>query len=508
MSRLKKLASETAIYGISSILGRAINVMIVPFYAHYFSEQDNGIINVLFPAFVWLNILYTYGLESAYMKFASGKEGRANANMVFSTATLMLFVTSSLFSILMAAFPEGVAKGIGLSIEWKSLVFYMAGIVLLDTMAALPMAELRLANRPKLFAAARLGNILINLGLNLYFIAYLKMGVASVFLANLISSGALVLFLTSTYVSRFRFEFSTDLAKTLLKYGLPLLPNGLAFAATETVNRWFLMRMSPEQVKALYGAFIPAHKMATLVSPADFGEYVNGVFGNVYKIGVFMMLFTQMFRFAWQPFYFQHARDADAPELFSRIFTLFTAIGLVIWLTVSFFAYEIVSFPLPGGRHLLPPTYWFVLSIVPIILFAYLFQGWDSIFSAGLYIEKKTSSLIKNTLMGALVTVVFNFLFVPSYGVLAASWGTFAAYAVISISLLFTVQKVYPVPYKWGAVLSMMGIAVSIFLTWNYFTFLQYWFFEVLLIAGFIGSLFTLGIVPVSTVKRLLKRGS
>ncbi|MBN8589689.1 MAG: polysaccharide biosynthesis C-terminal domain-containing protein [Rhodothermia bacterium] len=506
MSRIQKLLKDTAVYGISSILGRALGVVLVPFYAHHLPVNDNGVIGVVFAAFIFLNILYTYGLESAYLKFASGKEGRINANLVFSTATLMLIISSMAFSLTMSAFPNITSNLITLNPQWQHLVFYMAAIVLLDTMSALPYAELRLSNRPYRFAAVRLSNILLNLVLNVFFIAYLKLGITGVFIANVLASGFQVLFLLPVYFERFRFIYDGRTAKSLLKYSLPLLPNGLAFAVTETLSRFFLNMMSKEQIISLYGKVIPAAEQAKLLTHEDYGDYVTGIFNNIYKLGVFMMLFTQMFRFAWQPFYFSHAEDPDAKPLFARVFLLFTAIGLTAWLSITFFAHEIVSFPLPGGKTLLPSEYWFALPIVPIVLGAYFLQGWENIFSAGIYIQKQTSRLIPITLLGALATFLLNFFLVPQYGILAAAWSTFGAYLVMSLGVYFSSQQIYPIQQHWGQVGLMVIAALGIFGLWQFLPALQIWYFELLLIVGFTFSLFAVGVLSKDIVRTLFKR--
>ena len=507
MSRLKKLLNQTAVYGISSILGRAINVMIVPFYAHYLPVNENGVIGVVFAAFVFLNVLYTFGMESAYMKYASGTEGRPKSTLIFSASTLLLVAAGIVFSMLMSAFPNQTAAMVGLSKGWLKLVFYMAAISLLDMLSVLPLAELRLQNRPMQFAFVKLTNIILTLALNLVFIMKLRWGVEGVFVANLIGSGVQVLHLTPVYLKRFRFAYQPDLAKSLLRYALPLLPNGLAFAVTETMSRFFLNMMGKEQILKLYGAFIPAAELAHLHSPDDYGDYVTGIFNNIYKIGVFMMLFTQMFRFAWQPFYFQHAEDADAKPLFARVFTIFSAIGLTVWLMISFFAYEIVSFELPVvQKHLIPEQYWFALSIVPVVLAAYLFQGWFYNFSAGAYIEKKTHVLMNATLLGAAVTLVLNFMLVPSFGIMAAAFSTFGAYLTMSISILISVQRFYPVPYEWGKLGMMIGLALALFGLWSVFPVLQMWYIEVVALLGYLGSMLAFGVISPSVLKSLVKR--
>jgi O-antigen/teichoic acid export membrane protein len=523
LGRIKKLASETAIYGLSSIVGRMIGYLLVPIYTQVFEPDRYGIVTIVYAAFIVLNILYTYGLEGAYLRFASGSKGRPQANDVFSTATWMLLGTSVIFSGIFLALrdPIGVQL-LQLPEMWTYLLYYAAGIVVLDTLAIVPMAELRLQNRPWRFAGIRLANILTNVGLNLIFLLVLGWGIEAVLLANLIASAVMLLLLAPVYLERFRPRFERPLMREMLRFGLPILPGGIGYAITEIINRIYLTRMDGARVLELYGdsidrAALEAKAAEAAAAAGDqqaaieafdnvFGTYVVGVYSAALKLGVFMMLVAQMFKFAWQPFFLQHSEDPDAKPLFSRVFTVFTAIGLAAFLGVSFFAQELVSLPLPGGRYLIEPSYWLGLSVVPLILLAYFFEGWYYVFTAGAYIEKKTVYFIYCTGLGALVTITMNVTLVPIYGMVAAAWSMVAGYLAMAVMLALLTQRIYPLPLQWGRVLSMLALAGGIFGAWYFVDMLQVWYIELALLIGFVGGLVGLRIVPLHILRQITRR--
>ncbi len=524
VSRVRKLASETAIYGISSVVGRLITFLLVPFYTQFFAPDVYGVVILVYTAFVFLNVVYTYGFESSYLKFASGVEGRAAAREAFSAATFSLLTTSVLFSVVLLSLKGPVITAIGIEERWFYLVYYAAAILTLDTLAVVPFAELRLSNRPLLFAGIKLANILTNVGLNVLLIVGLDWGIEAIFVANLTASGVSLLLLAPVYVRLFRPTLNAALWKKMLAFGLPFLPGGLGYALTDRVNLFFLGRMSRENVIRLYGDDINAAELAQRatdavnqlpgaghdavqnVADAVYGQYVAGAFGTIWKLGIFMMLLVQMFRFAWQPFFLQHAEDEDARPLFARVFTLFTVTALFVLLAVSFVAEELVAIPLPGGRTLIERSYWLGIGLVPIALAAYFFQGWYYNFSAGAYIENKTRYFVHSTLAGGLVAVILNAAFVPSYGMVAAAWSTAAAYAVMALVLGVLVYRHYPVPYEWTRLAGVVGLAGVLFAAWFVLEPTLLWEMAFLLAFGL--GVAVLGIVRWRAITDMLQRSS
>jgi O-antigen/teichoic acid export membrane protein len=468
--RIRKLASETAVYGVSSIFGRLINFLLFPFYSNIFSPDEFGPVIVIYAAFVFLNILYQYGMESAYLKYAADSGDEASRSTVFSTSVWSLAATSILFSVAVILFQRPVGSILGLATDSRFLLYYAAGILVLDTISVVPYAELRLQNRPWYFAFVRTAGILVNISANLILILGFSMGIEAIFIANLAASAVSLLLLLPVFWSRLRFSFGRPLLRELLRFGLPFIPGGLGYALSERVNILFLAQMPADRIKQLYPSLAtdPGLAEKALTSGSGvYAEHIVGAYGGIIKLAIVMALAVQMFRYAWQPFFLQHARDRDAPELFSRIFTVLTAALLFVFLAVSFFADDLVSIPLPGDRYLIAPQYWLGLAIIPIALLGYVFQGWYYHFSAGVYIEKQTRYFVVCTLAGSLVALGLNILFVPQYGMVAAAWATSLSYAVMAVLLFTIVRRFYPVSYAWTDVFLLIAVAALLFYLWT-----------------------------------------
>lgn len=491
MSRLKKLASDTAVYGLSSIFGRVLNFLLVPLYTQVFAPGAYGIVGLVYAAFTFLNILFTYGQESAYLKHAAGEEGRARVSNVFSTATLSLLGSSVLLGGLFLLVPDLLAwasglEGGGSGVVPLRLVAYAVGILVLDTLTVVPYAELRLAGRARWFAAGQLASILVNIGLNLWWVLGLRWGVEAVFAANLASSAAKLVWVLPLYARHFRVRFDRTLWRELLAFGLPFVPGGLGYALVERASLFGMQHL------------LPSGESTAAV----------GLFNATWKLGVFMMLVTQMFRYAWQPFFLQHARDADARPLFARIFTLVHALLAFALLAVAFFVEEIATVPLPGGRTLIGAAYLPGLVVVPLALLAYLLQGWYYVFSAGLYIEKQTKYFAHATFAGAAAAVAATFVLVPRFGLVGAGWVNVLGYAVMAAVLYRYAQRAYAVGWDWPRVVGTSALASLLFIAWALVPALRVWWIEALLLLVFAAGLLALGVVPRGLFGRLRRRSA
>jgi O-antigen/teichoic acid export membrane protein len=520
--RLRKLASETAVYGISSVVGRLINFALVPLYTNVLPVDHYGVVILVYTAFIFLNIVYTYGMESAYLRYASGSEGRGHAPKTFSTAVLSILLTSALLSVLILVFRGPVSWLIGIQQNWYHLLIFAVLILSADALVVVPMAELRLQNRPWRFAGIRLANVGLNVGLNLYLILGRGMGVEAIFIANLAASACTVLLLLPQYIALLRPTFSPVLWRRLVRFGLPFVPGGIAYVLSERISLFFLGKLDRESVIAMYGDEIDlaglearaaeaAERAATamgvdahtsdpvvaaqLADAIDitFGQHVVSIFGTAYKLAIFMMLVSQMFRFAWQPFFLQHADDEDAKALFSRVFTLFTAAGAFVVVAVSFFARELVGIPIGGGRTLIPEEYWLGLTVVPPVLLAYLFQGWYYNFSAGIYIEKKTKYFIHCTVVGAVVSTLVTWLLVPRLGMAGAAIAVLVAFVAMALMLLVYARRWYPIAYNWRAIVAVAALAGAVFGVWNRVPYMQVWWIEMVLLVILALGLFAVG---------------
>jgi O-antigen/teichoic acid export membrane protein len=432
--QIKRLGSETAIYGISTILGRFINFLLVPFYTNVLAPGDYGIVAYLYSLIAFVNVFYSYGMESAYFKYSSTLEiGTAKQN--FSTPFISLFGTSVLFSIILAFLASPIARMINIPIDYESILLYTVGILAFDAIAIIPFAALRMEHKAKHFAAIKFLNIVINVGMNLVLLLVFKMGVMGVFISGLAASMLTVVMLLPTTFRYLTKEFNLPLWKALLKFGLPYIPSGLAAMAIQVIDRPILRALTDDATVGIYQAN--------------------------YRLGIFMMLIVSMYDYAWRPFYFSTAKEVNAKEIFARVLTYLILFMSAIFLVLTFFIGDIAKISI-FGRHVIGQSYWGGLNIVPIVLLGYLFLGISTNLSAGIFIEKKTKYSPLVTGVGAVVNVVANFLLIPPFGMLGAAWATFIAYFIMTVTMYIVVQRIYPVSYEFNRLLKVAGSAAVV----------------------------------------------
>lgn len=445
MKKLKELLSDTLIYGISSVLARFINYLLVPLHTKVFSTGQYGIVSLVYSSIAFLNIVFTYGMESAYLRYGKDREKVQDA---FKTIQLTLLATSSVLALLLWLFSPALMPLLDLSPETKKLFLMMVGIIWFDTLSLVPFAELRLKRQTLFYAGTRTVHVLINIALNFWLILGLNLGIEAVFIANIVASGFITLFLAIYTRNMWQGIIDKKIFKKAIAFGLPFVPAGLGFVANEMLDRFFLANyMDVSTATSLYGAGS---------TPIE----VMGIYSACYKLAAFMLLLIQMFRMAWQPFFLQHGEDEDAPELFADTFLYFNIIAGAIFLCVALFVEKIVKIHIPIlDATLIDPKYWSGLVIVPIILAAYWFHGWYMNFSAGIFIEEKTKSLAKITLCGALVTIVGNLVLIPYFGMLGSAWATLLSYAVMALLLYRKTIGLFDVPYSIGRGFAMLLVA-------------------------------------------------
>ncbi len=421
LEKIKELSKDTAIYGISTMVGRFLNFLLVPFYTHVFSSGDYGIISNIYASIGILNILYLYGMDASYLRYAAKIE-TGNERDNFSTPFLLVFFTSILFSfiILLLRFP--ILNVLEIPRNYVYLIYFTAPILVIDSLNTIPFIKLRIERKAKKFAAFKIINILVNVFLNLFLILKLKWGIEAVLVSNVVASLASFILLIPTISGKLKFKLNNDLMKKLLKFGLPYFPAGLASMLVQGIDRPILSHLTDLSTVGIYNA--------------------------CYKLGIFMMLFVNMFQFAWQPFFLQNADEKDAKELFSKVLTYFTLAGSVVLVFLSLFINNIVTFKI-FGRSLIAASYWGGLPIVPVILLGYLFNGIYVVFTAGIYIKEKSIYVPFITGLGALVNIVVNFALIPSMGMMGAAFATLASYLVIAAGFFIITQKFYKINYEY-----------------------------------------------------------
>lgn len=445
MKKLKELLSDTLVYGISSVLARFINYLLVPFYTDVFKPAQYGIVGLVYAGITFLNVIFTFGMESAYLRYAKDRE---KAGDVFKTLQLGLLGFATLLALILWLFAPAVMPLMSLEPDTRNFYLLMIGILWFDTLSIVPFAELRLVRKSALFAVIRTGNVLLNIALNFYLILSLGWGIEAVFTANLIASGLTTLVLWMITAGMWGGSWSQPIFRKALAFGLPFIPAGLGYAINETLDRFLLNNyLSQDTITQIYGA--------------DFTtESIVGIYNACYKLGVFMLLFVQMFRMAWQPFFLRHAEDPEAKALYSDVFRYFNVIAGAVFLIVALFVEQIVQIRVPLiDAYLIGKDYWMGLHIVPVLLGAYWFQGWYMNFSAGIFIEEETRVLPKITLLGAGITVIANLILIPWLGMMGSAIATLISYASMALLLYQKSRTVYPVPYQMGRAILMVLIA-------------------------------------------------
>lgn len=440
--KLKELTKDTAIYGISTMVGRFLNFILVPLYTNIFLPADYGIIQLIYAYMAILNIVFIYGLDSAYLKFASFKDiGDEKDN--FSTPYISVFTTSLLISFLIIINSDAIGSSLRIPSEYTYLIYLAAAILFLDANVVIPFLKLRLDRRAKIFSLFRIINICVNVLLNIYLILILKWGIEAILISNLVASSVSLLLVSFTIIKNFRIKFHLTLFKRLFKFGIPFLPAGFAIMLIQVIDVPILEKLTDLQTVGIYKAN--------------------------YKLGIFMMLFVNMFQFAWQPFFLQNAKEPNAKEMFSKVLTYFTLVGSIILVLLSLFISDLARIQI-AGFSFIGSQYWAGLHIVPIILLAYLINGMHTIFSAGIYIEEKSIYVPVITGTGAVVNVALNFLLIPVLSLTGAAIAALVSYLFIGLGYYYVAQKFFNVKYE----LKRIGhIFIAIFLVGIVFYYLD-----------------------------------
>ncbi len=439
--KIKELGKDTAVYGISTIVGRFLNFLLTPFYTHFITPGEMGIQTNVYAFVALFNVIYLYGMETAFMKFRARTE-ETDSGRVYSTATWTVGLTSLGLSLLLLGLRRPLIALMAIPPAYAGIFLYLPAILLFDSLAVIPYANLRMERRAGKFAAIRLGNIALTLGLNLFFFLKLRLGIEGIFAANLAASLFSWLLLWPDIGRNLRRVFDRALLKRMLDFGIPYLPSNLSSIVVSVIDRPVVLLLS--------------------------GATALGLYTTGHKLGIFMMLVVQMFQYAWQPFFLNHAGDPEARPLFARVLTLFVLAASLLWVVVSLFIEEAARFPLLRGQTLIEARFLPGISVVPIILLAYLFNGIYVNLQAGVTISGKNRCLPLVTGAGALVNVAANFLLIPHFGIIGAALAVLAAYVVMTGGLLYYSQKYYPVPYEFAKIGKILGTIVITGLVYYY----------------------------------------
>lgn len=430
MNPIKKLAGQTVIYGLSSVVPRFLSYLLVPLYTYAFKPEEYGIVGDLYSWVVLLNIVVTYGMETAYFWFSKNEK---NVEKVYSTALISLVSTSVLFIFLSIIFSSNLANT--LNYENNAEYIWWFGVIIgLDAMCSIPFVKLRRENKAFRFALIKLMSVGVNILFNLIFVVFLpwlkktgvnlplyvyneSIGVGYIFLSNIFSSLFTFLFLLKDFKVKFSIDFA--LLKKMLRYALPLLFAGLAGAINDVIDRQFIKYYSPEGLNSL--------------------EQLGIYFANA-KIAVVLVVFIQTFRFAAEPFFFNYEKEKDAKTVFADIMNYFVIFCIFIFIGTYG--------NLPWIKYFIGDSYWSGLSIVPVILIANFFVGVYLNLSIWYKLSGKTYYGAYIISIGAALTILINFLFVPMFGYVASAYARLVCYIAMTGICYFLGIKYYHIPYN------------------------------------------------------------
>ena len=415
MSEMKSLAKDTAIYGLSSIIGKFLNYLLVPLYTYALARVDDyGIVTNIYAWTALLLVLLTYGMETGFFRFVNRED--YNAPSVYKTAFLTLLTTSTLFAVLVVFFRQPLATVLGYA-DHAEFVAMMFVTVAVDAFACIPFAYLRYQKRPLVFAALKLLFVVLNIGFNILSLVILgKNDVFYVFLSNILATTIQTLCLLPFTMPKGG-RFDGQVLKDMLRYSLPLLVLGVAGIMNQTLDRILFPYL-----------YTGADAQAQL-----------GIYGACFKVAMVMMMFTQAFRYAYEPFVFAKHKDRQSVEAYADAMKYYIIFSYLILLGVIFY--------LDIFRYIVASAYWEGLKIVPVVLWTYVFQGIYFNLSFWYKLTDETKWGAYFSLIGLGITLVLQVVGVPLIGYWASCGSSLVCYFVIMLLSYFIGQKKAPIPY-------------------------------------------------------------
>ncbi|MBI3520340.1 MAG: oligosaccharide flippase family protein [Bacteroidetes bacterium] len=444
---LKKLASQTAVYGLGSILPRVITFLYSFVLTYIFKQPSELSANTEFYAYIsFLNILFTYGMETAFFHFSNKIEEKER---VYSTAVISIFGSSIGLSLLFIMFSGSIADFIK-EPDHVNYIIWCVLIVATDAVMAIPFARLRLNNQARRFGALKLLNVTVFIFICIFYFNICKpayfsepdsalakfynpeVGVGYMFLAGLLANLVSLLFLSKEFIN-VQYVFDKELWKQMLHYAWPLLILGFAGMINETFDRFILKYLLPE----------------------DVAKTELGIYGQCYRIAMFMTIFTTAFKYAAEPFFFNHAKHQDSKKLNAMVMKYYVLFCLFLFLGTMM--------NLPWLQRVVSEKFRVGLGVVPILLLANLCVGvyWNLSIWFKLTGQTKFGAMI--TILGAIITLVINFAGIPKFGYMACAWATLASYGIMMVTSYILGQKYYPIKYN------LRSISVFTFLALGFY---------------------------------------
>ena len=438
MAGLKSLAKETAIYGVSSIVGRFLNYLLVPVYtiALPASSGGYGVVTNIYAWVALILVLLTCGMETGFFRFAN--KGQDDPMRVYSTTLLSVSIGSLVFVALGLLFLEPIAGWLEYG-EHPWYIGMMMIVVAMDAIQSIPFAYLRYKKRPIKFAALKLLFIFLNIALNLFYYVILEGNdVGYAFLFNLVCTSVVMVCMIPE-LRGYTYVLDKELLKRMLRYSLPLVILGVAGILNQVADKIIFPFVYPDEAEATIQL---------------------GIYGAASKIAMIMAMFTQAFRFAYEPFVFGKSKEKDSREMYAQAMKFFIIFTLLAFLAVMFY--------LDILRHVIGRDYWDGLRVVPIVMAAEIFMGIYFNLSFWYKLIDETRWGAYFSLTGCIILILMNIFLVPQYGYIACAWAGFTGYGVAMLLSYFVGQKKYPIQYDLKAIGMYVLLAAVLYVAAEY----------------------------------------
>lgn len=444
MNPLKKLLGQTAVYGLSSILGRTLNYLLVPLYTSVFEKhpEEYGVVSQLYAFVAFLMILLTFGMETTYFRFIQDSE---NKKQVFQNSFLTVVLLNVVFFLGLLLLNHNIADAL-LFNEHPEYIILMGAIVIIDATSSLPLAKLRAEEKAREFAIIQFSSIGVNIVLNLVLLYFFvdpeepTKGVFYILMANLVSSLVKPIMLRRDFTG-IRFNLDLPLLRKMMVYAIPIVIAGFAGIINEVIDRIMLKQM-------LYD---PANGVTAKMADAQIGIY-----SACYKLAMLVTILLQAYRYAAEPFFFNQMKNQERNKLYVKLMNYFVAVVCLVFLGVSLnldiFKYFISN-----------ETFWKGLHVVPVLLLANVFLGVYFNQSIWYKLSNQTKYGAYISIMGAILTIVINYIFIPIYGFYASAWATLIVYAFQMVVSYLWGQKHFPIKYNLRKFFLYLGLSILIY---------------------------------------------
>jgi len=443
LSLYKNLFKQTAIYGLATVVPRMFSFFLVPLYTELLPKAEYGQVNIIFAYLIFFNVILAYGMETSFFRFYNTEDDKKT---VVETSTVSIFWTTLLFLAVALLFRTSVSEFLDIDVQY---ITYVIWILALDALVIIPFSKLRARQKPMFYATIKIGNVAVNLGLNLFFLIYLPeiakenpdsfisslyfedFQVGYIFVSNIVASLLTLLVLLPNYL-HVKWHFDFQLWKKMMRYGFPIMIAGIAFAINDQFDKILLKYLLP---------------------PATAEEQV-GIYSACYKLGLFMVLFRTAYTLGIEPFFFSHASNENASETYATITKYFVIFGSLMTLGVIVFA-DVLKLVMIRDS-----SFWDAMGVVPLIILANFFLGIYTNLSVWYKLTNQTHIGAYISIVGAIITLALNYLLIPSIGYYGSAIATIAAYGSMMLISYTLGNKYYPIPYDKKKIGAYLGISI------------------------------------------------